>query len=45
MLRWISIFGGVLVMMGYNARSEGLSYHFSLEDQVRENHGCGIVSG
>ena len=38
MLRWISIFGGLLIMMGYHARSEALFYYFRLEDQVPENH-------
>src|SRR5439155_23796769 len=35
---WISIFGGLLIMMGHHARSEALFYYFRLEDQVRENH-------
>src|ERR1700756_924773 len=38
MLRWISIFGGLLIMMGQHARSEALFYYFRLEDQVPENH-------
>ena len=38
MLRWISILGGLLIMMGYHARSEALFYYFRLEDQVPENH-------
>jgi hypothetical protein len=38
MLRWISIFGGLLTMMGHHARSEALFYYFRLEDQVPENH-------
>jgi hypothetical protein len=38
MLRWISIFGGLLIMMGHDARSEALFYYFRLEDQVPENH-------
>jgi hypothetical protein len=38
MLRWISIFGGMLIMMGHHARSEALFYYFRLEDQVPENH-------
>jgi hypothetical protein len=37
-LRWISIFGGLLIMMGHHARSEALFYYFRLEDQVPENH-------
>jgi hypothetical protein len=38
MLRWISIFGGLLIMMGYHARSEALFYYFRLEGQVPANH-------
>src|SRR3974377_1772724 len=38
MLRWISIFGGLLIMMGQHARSEALFYCFRLEDQVPEHH-------
>ena len=38
MLRWISIFGGLLIMMGQHARSEVLFYYFRLEDQVPETH-------
>ena len=38
MLRWISIFGGLLIMMGHQARSEALFYYFRLEDQVPEHH-------
>jgi len=38
MLRWISILGGLLTMMGHHARSEALFYYFRLEDQVPENH-------
>jgi transposase len=38
MLLWISIFGGLLIMMGHHARSEALFYYFRLEDQVPENH-------
>src|SRR3954452_7426599 len=38
MLCWISIFGGLLVMMGQHDRSEALFYYFRLEDQVPENH-------
>jgi transposase len=38
MLRWISIFGGLLIMMGYHARSEALFYYLRLEDQVPANH-------
>jgi transposase len=38
MLLWISIFGGLLIMMGHQSRSEALFYYFRLEDQVPENH-------
>jgi len=38
MLCWISIFGGLLLMMGRHDRSEALFYYFRLEDQVPENH-------
>ena len=38
MPRWISIFGGLLIMMGQHDRSEALFYYFRLEDQVPENH-------
>jgi transposase len=38
MLRWISIFGGLLIMMGSHTRSEALFYYFRLEDQVPETH-------
>src|ERR1700737_524864 len=38
MLCWISIFGGLLVMMGQHSRPEALFYYFRLEDQVSENH-------
>jgi transposase len=38
MRRWISIFGGRLIMMGQHSRSEALFYYFRLEDQVPENH-------
>jgi len=38
MLRWISMVGGLLIMMGHHARSEALFYYFRLEDQVPENH-------
>jgi len=32
MLRWISIFGGLPIMMVHHARSEALFYYFRLED-------------
>src|SRR5271169_6116804 len=38
MLCWISIFGGLLIMMGQHDRSEALFYYFRLEDQVPESH-------
>ena len=38
MLRWISICGGLLIIMGHHARSEALFYQFRLEDQIPENH-------
>jgi transposase len=38
MLHSISIFGGLLLMMGNHSRSESLFYYFRLEDQVPENH-------
>ena len=38
MLCWISIVGGLLIMMGHHDRSEALFYYFRLEDQVPENH-------
>src|SRR5262250_1431418 len=38
MLRWISMLGGLLIMMGQRDRSEALFYYFRLEDQVPENH-------
>jgi transposase len=38
MFRWISILGGLLIMMGHHVRSEALFYYFRLEDQVPENH-------
>ena len=31
-------FGGLLLMMGHQSRSEALFYYFRLEDQVPENH-------
>ncbi len=38
MLCWITIQGGVLIMMGQHDRSEALFYYFRLEDQVPERH-------
>src|ERR1700756_4735441 len=36
MLRWISIVGGLLIMMGQHDRSEALFHYFRREDQVPE---------
>jgi transposase len=38
MLCWISMLGGLLIMMGHHPRSEALFYYFRLEDQIPENH-------
>jgi transposase len=38
MLCWISMVGGLLIMMGCHSRGEALFYYFRLEDQVPENH-------
>src|SRR3954454_12969029 len=38
MLWWISMVGGLLIMMGHLYRGESLFYYFKLEDQVPENH-------
>jgi transposase len=38
MLHWISIVGGLLIMMGQHDRSEALFYYFRLEDQIPETH-------
>jgi len=38
MLYWISIVGGLLIMMGQHDRSKALFYYFRLDDQVPENH-------
>src|ERR1700745_2148619 len=38
MLRWTSIFGGLLIMMGQHDRSEALFCYFRLQDQVPEHH-------
>jgi hypothetical protein len=35
---WITILGGLLIMMGQQSRSEALFYYFRLEDQVPETH-------
>jgi transposase len=35
---FIFTFGGLLLMMGHQSRSEALFYYFRLEDQVPENH-------
>src|SRR6516164_745310 len=38
MFCWISILGGLLIMMGQHDRSEALFHYFRLEDQVPETH-------
>ena len=38
MLLFTIIFGGLLLMMGHQARGESLFYYFRLEDQVPETH-------
>jgi transposase len=38
MLCWITILGGLLIMMGQHDRSEALFHYFRLEDQVPETH-------
>ena len=38
MLCWISMVGGLLIMMGHQSRGEALLYYFRLEDHVPENH-------
>src|SRR5262245_13736383 len=38
MLCWISMVGGLLIMMGHHTRGEALFYYFRLEDQVPETH-------
>src|SRR5512141_2014664 len=38
MFCWITILGGVLIMMGQHDRSEAVFYYFRLEDQVPETH-------
>jgi transposase len=38
MLCWISMVGGLLIMMGHHSRGEALFYYFRLEDQVPETH-------
>src|SRR6202051_1906320 len=38
MLCWMTILGGLLIMMGQHDRSEALFYYFRLEDQVPESH-------
>ena len=36
MLCWISMVGGLLIMMGHQSRGEALFYYFRLEDHVPE---------
>ena len=38
MLFFTAIFGGLLLMMGRQTRSESLFYYFRLEDQIPEHH-------
>jgi transposase len=38
MLCWITILGGLLIMMGQHARSESLFYYFKLDDYISKNH-------
>ncbi|HET8667735.1 MAG TPA: transposase, partial [Terriglobales bacterium] len=38
MLFFTAMFGGLLLMMGRQTRSESLFYYFRLEDQIPENH-------
>ncbi len=38
MFCWISMVGGLLLLMGTHSRSESLFYYFRIEDQVPENH-------
>jgi hypothetical protein len=38
MLLFTISFGGLLLMMGHQSRSEALFYYFRLEDQVPQNH-------
>ncbi len=44
MLCWISILGGLLIMMGQHARAEALFYYFRREDQVPEDHLLRLMS-
>ena len=43
MLCWISMVGGLLIMMGHHSRGEALFYYFRLEDQVPENHRLRLI--
>src|ERR1039458_786317 len=43
MFCWITIFGGVLIMMGQHTRSEPLFYYFRLEDEVPETHRLRLI--
>lgn len=38
MLCWISMIGGLLIMMGHQSSGEALFYYFRLEGHVPENH-------
>jgi hypothetical protein len=43
MLRWISMLGGLLIMMGHHARSEALFYYFRLGSGCTEHQATGAV--
>ena len=45
MLLFTIPFGGLLLMMGHQSRSESLFYYFRLEDQVPENHLLRLIDG
>src|ERR1022692_1394077 len=43
MLLWLTILGGLLLMMRQHTRSESLFYYFRLEDHVPENHRLRLI--
>src|SRR5438477_11178668 len=43
MLCWISMVGGLLIMMGHHSRGEALFYYLRLEDQVPETHTLPLI--
>ena len=45
MVCWITIHGGLLIMMGQHSRSEALFYYFRLDDQVPETHLLRLIEG